>query len=100
MSFKQAFTGFYTMSIRRPSGNSIQTRNEVESNTGNDYDQLVNKSAPQCCHCGWRGAHAPTCPFKCSVEDTLGLRLIPSSLLPSESRAHVAGDNKPLSLYD
>ncbi|KAK7453423.1 hypothetical protein VKT23_011690 [Stygiomarasmius scandens] len=21
-------------------------------------------SAPQCCHCGWRGAHAPNCPFK------------------------------------
>ncbi|KAK0209333.1 hypothetical protein DFS33DRAFT_1309372 [Desarmillaria ectypa] len=19
---------------------------------------------PQCCHCGWRGAHAPGCPFK------------------------------------
>ncbi|KAF9264450.1 hypothetical protein L218DRAFT_863105 [Marasmius fiardii PR-910] len=21
-------------------------------------------SAPQCCHCGWRGSHSPTCPFK------------------------------------
>ncbi|PBL04107.1 hypothetical protein ARMGADRAFT_43255 [Armillaria gallica] len=21
-------------------------------------------SSPQCCHCGWRGAHAPNCPFK------------------------------------
>ncbi|KAK0467580.1 hypothetical protein IW261DRAFT_1518906 [Armillaria novae-zelandiae] len=21
-------------------------------------------SVPQCCHCGWRGAHAPGCPFK------------------------------------
>ncbi|PBK80036.1 hypothetical protein ARMGADRAFT_94120 [Armillaria gallica] len=21
-------------------------------------------SEPQCCHCGWRGAHAPGCPFK------------------------------------
>ncbi|KAK0207265.1 hypothetical protein IW262DRAFT_1420648 [Armillaria fumosa] len=20
-------------------------------------------SEPQCCHCGWRGAHAPGCPF-------------------------------------
>ncbi|KAJ7082014.1 hypothetical protein B0H15DRAFT_853160 [Mycena belliarum] len=19
---------------------------------------------PQCCHCGWRGEHAPNCPFK------------------------------------
>ncbi|KAF8346097.1 hypothetical protein F5887DRAFT_962637 [Amanita rubescens] len=24
----------------------------------------VNYSAPQCCHCGYRGAHSPTCPFK------------------------------------
>ncbi|OCH95723.1 hypothetical protein OBBRIDRAFT_720123 [Obba rivulosa] len=24
----------------------------------------VNHNLPQCCHCGWRGAHAPTCPFK------------------------------------
>ncbi|OBZ78863.1 hypothetical protein A0H81_01353 [Grifola frondosa] len=22
------------------------------------------RDSPQCCHCGWRGAHAPTCPFK------------------------------------
>ncbi|KAL1752806.1 hypothetical protein FB107DRAFT_277316 [Schizophyllum commune] len=21
-------------------------------------------SVPQCCHCGWRGAHAADCPFK------------------------------------
>ncbi|KAI0354657.1 hypothetical protein OH77DRAFT_1496607 [Trametes cingulata] len=25
---------------------------------------LLSASSPQCCHCGWRGAHAPTCPFK------------------------------------
>ncbi|KAH9932087.1 uncharacterized protein BXZ73DRAFT_101464 [Epithele typhae] len=24
----------------------------------------ANAGSPQCCHCGWRGAHAPTCPFK------------------------------------
>ncbi|PCH34278.1 hypothetical protein WOLCODRAFT_22572 [Wolfiporia cocos MD-104 SS10] len=24
----------------------------------------VNHNLPQCCHCGWRGDHAPTCPFK------------------------------------
>ncbi|OSX67190.1 hypothetical protein POSPLADRAFT_1122466, partial [Postia placenta MAD-698-R-SB12] len=23
-----------------------------------------NQNLPQCCHCGWRGDHAPTCPFK------------------------------------
>ncbi|KIY46835.1 hypothetical protein FISHEDRAFT_28679, partial [Fistulina hepatica ATCC 64428] len=20
--------------------------------------------SPQCCHCGWRGSHAPDCPFR------------------------------------
>ena len=31
-----------------------------------ESSSCVNYSggAPQCCHCGWRGAHAPTCPFK------------------------------------
>lgn len=29
-----------------------------------DMSSSVNHNAPQCCHCGWRGAHAPTCPFK------------------------------------
>ncbi|KAF9446508.1 hypothetical protein P691DRAFT_673485 [Macrolepiota fuliginosa MF-IS2] len=24
----------------------------------------TNHSAPQCCHCGWRGSHSPTCPFR------------------------------------
>ena len=24
----------------------------------------ADNSQPQCCHCGWRGAHAPTCPFR------------------------------------
>ncbi|KAH9969131.1 hypothetical protein BC827DRAFT_1121129 [Russula dissimulans] len=23
----------------------------------------VNFSAPQCCHCGYRGTHSPNCPF-------------------------------------
>ncbi|KAH7886439.1 hypothetical protein F5I97DRAFT_1791395, partial [Phlebopus sp. FC_14] len=25
---------------------------------------LVNANAPQCCHCGWRGSHSPSCPFR------------------------------------
>ncbi|KIM82195.1 hypothetical protein PILCRDRAFT_820567 [Piloderma croceum F 1598] len=32
--------------------------------TTNDADAFVNYSSPQCCHCGWRGSHAPNCPFK------------------------------------
>ncbi|KAI0784200.1 hypothetical protein C8Q75DRAFT_400166 [Abortiporus biennis] len=27
-------------------------------------DTTGEESAPQCCHCGWRGGHAPTCPFR------------------------------------
>ena len=23
-----------------------------------------HKDGPQCCHCGWRGDHAPDCPFR------------------------------------
>ncbi|KAI6030014.1 hypothetical protein EDC04DRAFT_2572637, partial [Pisolithus marmoratus] len=29
-----------------------------------DQRPLVNHNAPQCCHCGWRGSHAPQCPFR------------------------------------
>ncbi|KAI0931639.1 hypothetical protein AcW2_000483 [Taiwanofungus camphoratus] len=38
----------------------------VSGNVARSEDQPapVNHSAPQCCHCGWRGAHAPACPFK------------------------------------
>ncbi|ETW86746.1 hypothetical protein HETIRDRAFT_41255 [Heterobasidion irregulare TC 32-1] len=29
-----------------------------------DEHPFANFSSPQCCHCGWRGAHSPTCPFR------------------------------------
>ncbi|KIK97717.1 hypothetical protein PAXRUDRAFT_135711 [Paxillus rubicundulus Ve08.2h10] len=29
-----------------------------------DADIFVNANAPQCCHCGWRGSHSPSCPFR------------------------------------
>ncbi|KAI9566307.1 hypothetical protein HD554DRAFT_2025693 [Boletus coccyginus] len=29
-----------------------------------DSTTFVNANAPQCCHCGWRGAHSPSCPFR------------------------------------
>ncbi|KAH8094734.1 hypothetical protein BXZ70DRAFT_356494 [Cristinia sonorae] len=35
----------------------------VSSHTTSADSSCVNHGAPQCCHCGWRGAHAPTCPF-------------------------------------
>ncbi|KZV71025.1 hypothetical protein PENSPDRAFT_651056 [Peniophora sp. CONT] len=30
----------------------------------NEASAPTNLSAPQCCHCGWRGSHAPNCPFR------------------------------------
>ncbi|KDQ62904.1 hypothetical protein JAAARDRAFT_119996 [Jaapia argillacea MUCL 33604] len=32
--------------------------------TTHGQESWVNQNAPQCCHCGWRGAHSPSCPFK------------------------------------
>ncbi|KAI0778839.1 hypothetical protein BD413DRAFT_601509 [Trametes elegans] len=34
------------------------------SAVGDSESCILSASSPQCCHCGWRGAHAPTCPFK------------------------------------
>ncbi|KZP12250.1 hypothetical protein FIBSPDRAFT_669306, partial [Athelia psychrophila] len=35
------------------------------SNDDSDaYTGTAHCSGPQCCHCGWRGSHSPTCPFK------------------------------------
>ncbi|KAI0005543.1 hypothetical protein BJV74DRAFT_762160 [Russula compacta] len=41
-----------------PSSTHIHTREgpDIESS-------CVNFSAPQCCHCGYRGSHSPNCPF-------------------------------------
>ncbi|KAH0825967.1 hypothetical protein J3R83DRAFT_7562 [Lanmaoa asiatica] len=29
-----------------------------------DPTTFVNANAPQCCHCGYRGSHSPSCPFR------------------------------------
>ncbi|KIJ66573.1 hypothetical protein HYDPIDRAFT_129558 [Hydnomerulius pinastri MD-312] len=33
-------------------------------NGADDINIFVNGNAPQCCHCGWRGSHSPSCPFR------------------------------------
>ncbi|KAF9218552.1 hypothetical protein BS17DRAFT_720366 [Gyrodon lividus] len=33
-------------------------------NGADDTNIFVNANAPQCCHCGWRGSHSPSCPFR------------------------------------
>ncbi|KAI0271455.1 hypothetical protein BC834DRAFT_859611 [Gloeopeniophorella convolvens] len=36
----------------------------VASREGDSEDSCINFSSPQCCHCGWRGTHSPSCPFR------------------------------------
>ncbi|EIM92420.1 uncharacterized protein STEHIDRAFT_143789 [Stereum hirsutum FP-91666 SS1] len=46
-----------------PSSAAPYTPISSRQTTGQD-ESPVNASAPQCCHCGWRGSHSPTCPFR------------------------------------
>ncbi|KAG1825290.1 hypothetical protein EV424DRAFT_1320188 [Suillus variegatus] len=36
----------------------------VSMRISSDDDSCFNFNAPQCCHCGWRGSHSPSCPFR------------------------------------
>ncbi|KAG2144716.1 uncharacterized protein EDB93DRAFT_532576 [Suillus bovinus] len=36
----------------------------VSMRISSDDDSCINFNAPQCCHCGWRGSHSPSCPFR------------------------------------
>ncbi|KAG0706661.1 hypothetical protein DFH29DRAFT_136082 [Suillus ampliporus] len=36
----------------------------VSMRLSSDDDSCMNFNAPQCCHCGWRGSHSPSCPFR------------------------------------
>ncbi|KAG2141070.1 hypothetical protein DEU56DRAFT_797117 [Suillus clintonianus] len=36
----------------------------VSMRFSSDDDSCINFNAPQCCHCGWRGSHSPSCPFR------------------------------------
>ncbi|KAI0249521.1 hypothetical protein BJV78DRAFT_1129608 [Lactifluus subvellereus] len=36
----------------------------IRTREGPDVEgSCINLSAPQCCHCGYRGSHSPNCPF-------------------------------------
>ncbi|EGN93539.1 hypothetical protein SERLA73DRAFT_145169 [Serpula lacrymans var. lacrymans S7.3] len=48
-----------TSSLSHSSTGATPTHNSTD-----DADAFVNPSAPQCCHCGWRGSHSPSCPFR------------------------------------
>ncbi|CAL1716219.1 unnamed protein product [Somion occarium] len=43
-------------------GSMIPMNFDKESAPGDSADK--GNGGPQCCHCGWRGSHAPNCPFK------------------------------------
>ncbi|CAA7264948.1 unnamed protein product [Cyclocybe aegerita] len=47
----------------------------------------INHSSPQCCHCGWRGAHSPNCPFSCILASHLSRSAFALHL--SRSLSHV-----------
>ncbi|KAI0305054.1 hypothetical protein BC826DRAFT_902055 [Russula brevipes] len=40
------------------------TRTRTRQGPDNNEGSCVNHSAPQCCHCGYRGCHSPNCPFR------------------------------------
>ena len=41
----------------------LQNASEVQAPDANNNVTDGSKEA-QCCHCGWRGSHAPNCPFR------------------------------------
>ncbi|KAF6761328.1 hypothetical protein DFP72DRAFT_880772 [Ephemerocybe angulata] len=43
----------------------------------------IDHSSPQCCHCGWRGTHSPSCPFN------LAAAIYQSSIQPSAFRPSI-----------
>ncbi|KAG1763256.1 hypothetical protein EDD22DRAFT_888062 [Suillus occidentalis] len=52
-------------SNEQPSQSSSCTRHTpVSLRISSDDDSCKNFNAPQCCHCGWRGSHSPSCPFR------------------------------------
>ncbi|EMD42257.1 hypothetical protein CERSUDRAFT_79851 [Gelatoporia subvermispora B] len=52
-----------TCSHATPAAAQTSAPTPVSSHTASEQSP-ANHNLPQCCHCGWRGAHAPTCPFK------------------------------------
>ncbi|KAK0505358.1 hypothetical protein EDD18DRAFT_334350 [Armillaria luteobubalina] len=60
--------------LHKPSRASIKARTAQRSSSmikpsmiseaGKSFARNTRLNEPQCCHCGWRGAHAPQCPFK------------------------------------
>ncbi|KIM35607.1 hypothetical protein M413DRAFT_79204, partial [Hebeloma cylindrosporum] len=43
---------------------AVASYKSTAASTPTISESCINHSSPQCCHCGWRGAHSPNCPFK------------------------------------
>jgi len=50
-------------SISVAASSTISTSPTLLSRHSDSFDLCLNHSAPQCCHCGYRGQHADACPF-------------------------------------
>ncbi|TRM58425.1 hypothetical protein BD626DRAFT_404727, partial [Schizophyllum amplum] len=51
------------MCCQAPATQTSSPANAAVASSTSDATR-THASAPQCCHCGWRGAHSPDCPFK------------------------------------
>ncbi|CAL1704904.1 unnamed protein product [Somion occarium] len=57
----------YSQPFDRNTTGLIDTHAQQRPDSESDMSRAtidMSNSAPQCCHCGYRGAHAPNCPFR------------------------------------
>lgn len=52
-----------TSSAQRSAPAQLATMTPVDA-SATSTSECVDRSSAQCCHCGYRNAHAPDCPFK------------------------------------
>ncbi|KAH8106727.1 hypothetical protein BXZ70DRAFT_903580 [Cristinia sonorae] len=79
-------TGSHDLSLWLPYHTSSPPLNPQSSPADQSQPGGVSGSSPQCCHCGWRGDHAPNCPFNSSTAGrNCGFELPQTSLYPDPS---------------
>ncbi|KAG1871587.1 hypothetical protein F4604DRAFT_1768861 [Suillus subluteus] len=64
MSSKTAFSSDESSSSNSHQCTRYSHPTPVSMRISSDDDSCMNFNAPQCCHCGWRGSHSPSCPFR------------------------------------
>ncbi|KAF8224879.1 hypothetical protein L208DRAFT_1409387 [Tricholoma matsutake] len=53
-----------TTQLAAPTSPTTTTVQSSSLLSHSNWNLCIDYSAPQCCHCGYRGSHAPTCPFR------------------------------------